>query len=135
MNLIKDDIEGQAEIKIHKPSDRRKKATIEIRRLTGHGFEAVEKVKDIVIQMLDSFSSGESISKVIIKAKVKSTPYTPIVKKVSLSVKLLSCGNCVLKTKNMPALKQHIITNHNSKKSSCDVCGFESYDQNVKDHI
>ena len=40
-----DDLEGQVEIKIHKPSDKRHKATIEIRKLTGHNYDAVERVQ------------------------------------------------------------------------------------------
>ena len=37
----KDNEEGQVELKIHKPSDKRHKATIEVRKLSGHDFEAV----------------------------------------------------------------------------------------------
>ena len=39
--MSKDKEEGQVELKIHKPSDRRHKATIEVRKLSGHDFEAV----------------------------------------------------------------------------------------------
>ena len=46
--MSKDKEEGQVELKIHKPSDRRHKATIEVRKLSGHDFEAVEKVKDLI---------------------------------------------------------------------------------------
>ena len=44
--------EGQVEIKIHRPSDKRKQATIEVRKLTGHDYEMVVKVKDLVTTML-----------------------------------------------------------------------------------
>ena len=64
-----DNIEGQAEIKIHKPSDKRHKATIEIRKLTGYDYDCVEKLKDLVTKMLDNFTSGDTVSKVLIKAK------------------------------------------------------------------
>ena len=57
-----DKLEGQVEIKIHKPSDKRHKATIEIRKLTGHEYGAVKRVKSLLTLMLDSFTSGESVS-------------------------------------------------------------------------
>ena len=131
----KDNEEGQVELKIHKPSDRRHKATIEIRRLSGHDFETVEKVKDIVTNMLDEFTSGESVSRIMLKAKGKAKPYTLMVKQPSLSIKLLSCNECNFKIKIMVALNNHINSNHRSKKSKCDVCGFESKEEDVKDHM
>ena len=57
----KDDQEGQVEIKIHKPSDKRKKATIEIRRLTGHEYDVVEKVQNIITTMIDEYTSGQTV--------------------------------------------------------------------------
>ena len=68
----KDD-QGQAEIKIHKPSDKRKQATIEIRKLTGQDYETVEKMKYVITDMLDDFTSGESVSRVIAKNNKKKT--------------------------------------------------------------
>ena len=87
----KDNTEGQVELKIHKPSDKRHKATIETRKLTGFDFDTVEKVKDLLTNMLDQFAVGETVSKVILKAKGKAKPYTPLVKQPSLATKLLSC--------------------------------------------
>ena len=55
--LTPDNVEGQAEIKIHKPSEKRHKATIEIRKLTGHDYDSVEKLENLVTTMLDSFTS------------------------------------------------------------------------------
>ena len=130
-----DNIEGQVELKIHKPSDRRHKATIEIRRLSDHEFETVEKLKDIITNMLDEFTSGVSVSKIMLKAKGKAKSYTPIGKQPSLSIKLLSCNECDFKIKTMVALNNHINTNHRSKKSKCNVCGFESNQEDVKYHM
>ena len=93
VTLIKDDIEGQAEIKIHKPSDKRHKATIEIRRLTGQSYETVEGVKDILTNLLDNFTTGESVSSVLIKTKGKSKPYTFLVKQPSILIQLLILPN------------------------------------------
>ena len=58
----KDNLEGQVELKIHKPSDKRHKATIEIRKLIGQTFDSVESVKDIVTNMLDCFTLGENVA-------------------------------------------------------------------------
>ena len=130
----KDKQEGQVEIKIHKPSDRGKKATIEIQKLSGHDYETVETVKDIVTNMIDEFTAGESVSKIMLKAKGKAKPYTPIVKQPSLLIKLLACNECDFKVKTMPALKTHIISNHKQKKHRCEKCGFESSEVDMEDH-
>ena len=71
--LTTKDDQGQAEIKIHKTSDKRKQATIEIRKLTGQDYETVEKMKDVITDMLDDFTSGESVSRVIAKNNKKKT--------------------------------------------------------------
>ena len=89
--------EGQVELKIHKPSDKRRKATIEVRKLTGFDYSTVEKVKDVLTNMLDSYTSGESVSKILLKAKNNVKAYSPMVKQTSLSVKLLSCNDCEFK--------------------------------------
>ena len=124
VTLTTSDSEGQVEIKIHKPSDRRHKATIEIRKLTGFEFDTVEKVKDLITTMLDDFTSGDTVSKVLLKAKNRVKPYTPIVKQPSLSIKLLSCNDCNFKAKTMVLLKNHIQNTHTTTKNKCDVCGF-----------
>ena len=132
VTLTTKDDEGKVEIKIHKPSDKRKQATIEIRKLTGQDYETVEKVKDLVTDMLDDFTSGESVSKVITKNNAK--PYSPFVGQPSLSVKLLCCTICDFKIKSVAALKQHMIKNHKSPTIKCDVCGFESNERDVINH-
>ena len=50
------DQKGQVEINIHKPSDKRKKATIEIRRLTGHEYDVKEKVQNIITTMIYDYT-------------------------------------------------------------------------------
>ena len=130
----KDNIEGQIEIKIHKPSDKRQRATIEIRKLTGFDFDTVEKVKDLLTNMLDQFSLGETVSKVS-KAKGKAKPYSSLVKQPSLATKLLSCTKCDYSIKSMPALKNHTTKNHNQPSSKCNVCGFESNEDDMTNHM
>ena len=132
VTLTTKDGQGQAEIKIHKPSDKRKQATIEIRKLTGHDYKTVEKIKDVITDMLDDFTSGESVSRIIAKNNAK--PYTPLVRQPSLSVKLLCCSACEFKVKSVVALKQHMITTHKSPTVKCEICGFESNEAEVKDH-
>ena len=61
VTLTTKDGQGQAEIKIHKPSDKRKQATIEIRKLTGQDYETVERMKGVITDILDDFSSGQSV--------------------------------------------------------------------------
>ena len=131
----KENVENQVEIKIHKPSDKRHKATIEVRKLTGHEFEAVEEVKDLLTKMLDDFTSGEPVSRVIIKAKGKIAAYTPLVKQPSLQIKLISCKECEFTTKTMPTLKGHISKNHRYSKCKCDICGFDFSENDMKDHM
>ena len=131
----KENIEGQVELKIHKPSDRRQKATIEIRRLNGHTYEAVESVKELITDMLDKFHAGENVSKVLIKAKSKAKGYSPMVRQPSLAVKLLSCAECDFKAKTMVTLRNHIIKNHKSPKNRCDICGFECNTDDMKEHM
>ena len=131
----KDDYEGQAEIKIHEPSDKRRQATIEIRKLTGYEYDSVEKVKELLTNMLDNFTLGQTVSKVMVQSKIKAKPYTPIVRQPSLSTKFLSCTECEFKIKTMVALKNHIDRTHKNKKVKCEACGFESNEIELKDHI
>ena len=132
--LTKDKMEGQVEIKFHKPSDRRQKATIEIRKLNGHEYEAVEYVKDLITNLLDKFTTGCSVSNILLTSKGKSKPYSPLVKQPSLSIKLLSCTDCDYKSKSVVVLKNHIMKNHKTRNSKCDVCGFQSNAEEMKDH-
>ena len=128
-------IEGQVELKIHKPSDKRHKATIEIRKLTGHTFDTVESVKDVITNMLDNFTAGENVSKLLIKAKGKATPYSPMKKHPSLAVKPLSCPECAFKVKSVVVLKNHIIKTHKPSNNKCHICGFEADTNDFKEHM
>ena len=93
--LTKDNVEGRVEVKFHKPSDRRQKATIEIRKLNGHEFSAVETVKDLFTNLWDQYTTGCSVSNILLNSKHKAKPYSPMVKQPSLSTKLLCCTDCV----------------------------------------
>ena len=126
--------EGQVEVKIHKPSDKRHTATIEVRKLTGFEFENVERVKNVIINMLDDFTGGKSVSKILLTAKGKAKPYSPLIKQPSLSVKLLACTECDFKIKSVAALKNHITINHKSLKVKCHTCGFESDLNEMESH-
>ena len=102
--ITKSDEDGQRELNIHKPSDKRHKAIIEIRKLTGFNYDNVEIMKDLITSMLDRFTSGDSISNFLLQAKNKTKPCTPLIKQPSLSIKLLSCSQCDYKSKTMIAL-------------------------------
>ena len=86
--------------------------------------------------MMDSFTSGESVSRVILKAKIKAKSYAlPLVKQASLSIKSFTCTECDFSTKSMAALKQHVARSHKSHKKRCEICEFESADDEVKSHM
>ena len=127
--------EGQVELKVHKPSDKRHKATIEVRKLTGFDYVTVEKVKDVLTNMLDSYTSGESVSKILLKAKNNVKPYSPMVKQPSPSIKMFSCIECDYKSKSLVPLKNHMAKCHRSSKSKCELCGFQSTDNDVVAHM
>ena len=82
--------------------------------------------------MLDEFTLGESVSKVIAKNNAK--PYSPFVGQPSLSVKLLCCTICDFRIKSVAALKQHMMKSDKSPTVKCDVCGFESNETDVINH-
>ena len=71
----------------------------------------------------------------MIKAKGKATPYSPMAKQPSLSVKLLSCPQCDFKVRTMVALKNHIKITHRSENDKCQVCGFVSKTNDIKEHM
>ena len=70
----------------------------------------------------------------MINAKGKPNSYVPMVKQPSLSIKLLSCNVCNFKIETMAALKNHIMKNHQTDKTKCNICGFESNKSDMEDH-
>ena len=85
--------------------------------------------------MLDNFTSGDTVSKVLIKAKNTAKAYAPMVKQPSLSIKLFSCTDCKYKSKALVYLKNHIMKNHKAARNKCELCGFESTDYDVEVHM
>ena len=58
-----------------------------------------------------------------------------MVKQPSLSIKLFSCTNCSYKSKAMVPLKNHILKNYRSARKKCELCGFESTDNDVENNM
>ena len=73
--------------------------------------------------MIDEFTSGKTVSRIMINAKGK--PNTHV---------LLSCNVCNFKIKTMAALKNHIVKNHQTGNTKCKICGFESSEADMEDH-
>ena len=57
-----DTLKGNVEIKVYNPSlDKKKGATIELRKMSGFEYVHVERVKSVITTLLDGFLAGESI--------------------------------------------------------------------------
>ena len=111
---------GEAELKVYDPSlDRKKGATIEIRKLSDSEYEFVEKLRDVITCLLDKFLC-EDEEKPASKACVGS----------SGKVKYLVCDVCDWQTRFEAALKGHKKRMHEKKgiseEVSCDLCPFSS---------
>ena len=51
---------GSVELKVHNPSlDKKKSATLEIRKISDSEYSHVEKLRDIITTLLDDFLSGK----------------------------------------------------------------------------
>ena len=59
--LTTEDDESPSEIKIHKPSDKKSKQQQKKRKFTGQDYETVERMKGVITDILDDFSSGQSV--------------------------------------------------------------------------
>ena len=130
--LDNDGGKGNVELKIYNPSVNKKKgATIEMRKCSGYEYLHVEVLKSITTTFLDGFIAGDDINDVIknsrresVKPAVRSKP------------KLFNCDLCKWQTKFASALKVHKTRIHNQKQTvqiKCDACDFHATVQNVLD--
>ena len=102
---------GQAEIKIYKPSIKKKKgASIELRKASGYEYDHLLFLRDIVSNIIDCAIDDDS-------SESKS------------EVKLHKCNNCNWKSKSSAALKAHRSRLHANKQTGtfkCDTCTFKT---------
>ena len=105
---------GEVELKIHNPSlDKKKGATLELRKLSGFEYVHVEQLREILKDILNNFisESQESMSRT---QKEKSS---------------FKCNVCDWETRFEPALKGHIKRMHSKDQGNkifCPKCGFKT---------
>ena len=115
---------GNIELKVHNASlDKKKGATLEIRKISDSEYFHVEKLRDIIVCLLDNFlndkdlNGGNSDCVGVSKEKI-----------------FYKCNVCDWQTRFEPALKGHMKRMHKKGESgavsldkySCDKCEFES---------
>ena len=111
---------GNAELKVYNPSVNKKKgATIELRKISGFEYKHVLVLKDILTKILDTIIAGDTLDKIIknMKTGITSKP------------KQFECEICNFKTKFSSALKSHMTRLHPKEHRTttiyrCDRCAF-----------
>ena len=102
---------GNAELKVHNPSANKKKgATIELRKISGFEYEHVLRLKDILTKILDTIIAGDQLDKVIKNMKVEAAE--KLARKITSKPKQFECEICNFKTKFSSALKSHMTRLH-----------------------
>ena len=88
-------VKGNVEFKIYNPSTNKKKgATLELRKMSGHEYNHVQILKDIIILLLDGFILGEDVEQVFKTDAIKRAA-----SKVTSKPKLFSCDQCDWETR------------------------------------
>ena len=115
---------GNVEVKIYVPSVQKKKgATIEMRKCSGFNYAQVEMLKTIITNFLDGFMAGSDVNEVI----KNSGRISSLKSKVTSKPKLFNCDLCNLQTRFGSALKAHVTRIHVKKDESpfkCNKCIF-----------
>ena len=115
---------GNVEVKIYVPSVQKKKgATIEMRKCSGFDYAQVEMLKTIITTFLDGFMAGIDIKEVI----KNSGRISSLKSKVTSKPKLFNCELCNFRTRFGSALKAHVTRIHVEQDESpfkCDKCIF-----------
>ena len=115
-----DGTEGNVEMKIYEPSLKKNKgATIELRTVTGSQYVHVEKLRDILIKLLDNLIAGKDPLKTFKRICHKPTQAGII----SSKPKRFVCDICNWETKLSSGLKAHMIKLHSDNKEfECSKC-------------
>ena len=121
----KDGKKGNVELKVHNPSLNKKKgATIEMRKMADFEYIYVEKLRNVITYLLDSFISGEGAE--LFTKDLKSKIFG-----ITSKPQLFTCDVCDWQTKFGAALKGHKKRIHeNTKKRpigmlKCENCESE----------
>ena len=139
LEVSKDGIEkGNVELKVYNPSNNKKKgATIELRKMSGHDYSHVESLRNMIEAILDGLLSGEEIETVLKNLKEGSKA-----SKIVIKPKLFTCQVCNFQTKVGPALKTHVTKTHGNSlgtsvtKSNCTSCSYEAKTKStLNEHI
>ena len=102
-----DGIKGNAELKVYNPSlDKKKGATIEMRKVSDSEYIHVEKMRNVVTDLLDCILAGKDSESFRRDTKAK------VPGKVTSKPKLFTCDVCSWKTKFGSALKAHMKRMH-----------------------
>lgn len=126
---------GKAEIKIYHTSENKKKGvTIEARKLPDFEYIFVEKLEEILMDLLEKLIAGEKLDNLVMN------PLNKTVGKTSVTENVFNCNVCSWKTRFKSALKTHMTKFHEQgnprskekiikkKLCMCDVCGFHADD-------
>ena len=116
VELIDKSEKGNVEIKVYNPSLNKKKgATIELRKRPNYDFSLVEKVKNIVTNLLDGYLAEKDPNN-----------------------KYFTCDICKWETRFEPALKGHMKKMHAQQSQTIEkqkVCGKCEFTTNSKNHL
>ena len=100
VEITVDNRKGAAELKVYNQCTSKKKgATIEIRKVSDSEYLFVEKLKDVLTNLLDHIIAGDEIGNLLIASKKHG--------KVTYKPKLFSCDVCGWESKFSSALKTH----------------------------
>ena len=131
---------GNAELKVHNPSVNKKKgATIELRKISGFEYDHVDKLKCIITTILDGIIAGENIDQVVKTSKKE--PSLRVEGRITSKPTLFTCEICSWQTRFGSALKAHMTRMHSSeqlnvKHHACKVCLFvANYKTTLDNHI
>ena len=104
-------IYGEVELKVHNASnDKKKGATLEIRKLSDSEYCHVELLRNIITSLLDKFMKNEDLKTSNSRFKTEKESF--------------KCIICQWETRSEPALKGHMKKLHSTGKPFvCDKCG------------
>ena len=110
---------GEVEIKVYDPSlDKKKGATIELRKVSDFDYIYVEKVKDIITSLIDNFLK-EGEKNVNVEVRKPGTKEN------------LTCDICDWETRHSSALKGHMKRMHSNTQiikaiNKCEKCDYKT---------
>ena len=108
--VCSDAVKGNVELKVYNPSNNKKKvATMELRKVSDFEYNFVEKLRDIITCLLDNFIKGDD-SEVFEKNKVNGG--------ITSKPKLFTCDVCDWQTRFAAALKGHKKIIHSNPSGS-----------------